>query len=118
MKKTLFGAAILAACLFASSHLAFAHAVLISSTPKIHGTLHGPAIDVDLKFNSRGDGTRSSLTLVWPNGNTQPLALLKQETPNELTAHAQLTPGKYSLRWQALAVDGHITRGEVPFTVE
>jgi len=36
-----------------------------------------------------------------------------------LSARAQqLAPGKYTLRWQALAVDGHITRGEVPFTVE
>lgn len=118
MKKTLFGAAILAVCLFASCHLAFAHAVLIASTPKIHGTLHGPSIDIDLKYNSRVDGTRSSLSVVLPSGAVQPLALSKQESPNELTAQTQLAPGKYTLRWQALAVDGHITRGEVPFTVE
>jgi len=118
MKKTLFGATILAICLFASSHLAFAHAVLVSSTPKIHGTVHGPAIDVDLKFNSRVDGARSSLNLVLPSGAVQALSLSKQEAPNVLTARTQLAPGKYTLRWQALAVDGHITRGEVPFTVE
>jgi len=118
MKKTLFGATILAVCLFASSRVAFAHAVLVSSTPKNHGTVHGPAIDIDLKYNSRVDGTRSSLSLVLPGGAVQALSLLKQETPNELTARTKLAPGKYSLRWQALAVDGHITRGEVPFTVE
>jgi hypothetical protein len=28
-----------------------------------------------------------------------------------------LTPGVYVLRWQVLAIDGHITRGDVPFTV-
>jgi len=28
-----------------------------------------------------------------------------------------LKPGEYQLRWQVLAVDGHITRGEIPFTV-
>jgi hypothetical protein len=119
MKKFLWSITMLAVCLFASSQLAFAHAVLVSSTPKIHGTVHGPAIDVDLKFNSRVDGARSSLSLVLPGGTVQALALLKQASPDELSARAQqLAPGKYTLRWQALAVDGHITRGEVPFTVE
>lgn len=119
MKKFSLSATALAVCLFASSQLAFAHAVLVSSTPKIHGTVHGPDIDVDLKFNSRVDGPRSSLSLVLPSGTVQALPLLKQAAPDELSARAQqLAPGKYILRWQALAVDGHITRGEVPFTVE
>ena len=34
-----------------------------------------------------------------------------------LSAGVTLTPGAHTLRWQVLAVDGHITRGEVPFTV-
>lgn len=98
--------------------MAFAHAVLISSYPKINGTVHGPAINIVMKYNSRVDGTRSSLSLVMPGGAVQPLTLLKQGSPNELDTHANLTPGKYTLRWTALATDGHITRGEVPFTVE
>jgi copper resistance protein C len=118
MKKNFWGALLAVTCLFTASQLAFAHAVLIASTPKIHGTMHGPSIDVDLKFNSRVDGTRSSLSLVMPSGTVQPLGLEKQTAPNELGAHAQLSPGKYTLRWTALATDGHITRGEVPFTVE
>jgi copper resistance protein C len=118
MKKSFPGVLLVVTCLLASSQFAFAHAVLISSTPKVHGTVHGPSIDVDLKFNSRVDGTRSSLSLVIPRGAVQPLALEKQAAPNELVAHAQLNPGKYTLRWTALATDGHITRGEVPFTVE
>ncbi len=117
-KRNFLGALLAVMCLVATSQLAFAHAVLISSTPKIHGVMHGPAIDVDLKYNSRVDGTRSSLSLVMPSGAVQPLALEKQTAPNELGAHAQLGPGKYTLRWTALATDGHITRGEVPFTVE
>jgi methionine-rich copper-binding protein CopC len=28
-----------------------------------------------------------------------------------------LAAGAYRLRWQVLASDGHITRGEIPFTV-
>ena len=118
MKKNLWGALLVVACLAAVTQLAFAHAVLLSSTPKIHGSVHGPSVDVDLKFNSRVDGARSSLSLVMPGGAVQSLSLQKQNAPNELSAHAQLDPGKYTLRWTALATDGHITRGEVPFTVE
>jgi homogentisate 1,2-dioxygenase len=27
-------------------------------------------------------------------------------------------PGRYKIRWQVLAIDGHITRGDIPFTVQ
>ena len=37
--------------------------------------------------------------------------------PDLLTGRAELVPGSYVLHWQVLAVDGHITRGDVPFTV-
>jgi methionine-rich copper-binding protein CopC len=26
-------------------------------------------------------------------------------------------PGAYALRWRVLAVDGHITRGDIPFII-
>lgn len=117
MKKTfstlLFcGVSFLLAC-----QLAFAHAVLVSSSPKTNETVHGPAITIDLKFNSHVDGVRSRFTLLRPDGKTETLTLTKQSAPDELAATATLPPGKYSLRWQALAVDGHITRGEIPFVV-
>jgi copper resistance protein C len=118
MKKIALGAVLLIVTVFVTTQLAFAHAILVSSTPKIHGTVHGPAVDVNLKFNSRVDGVRSSLSIVLPNGTVQPLTLDKQPGADELAAHSQLTPGKYTIRWQALAVDGHITRGEIPFIVE
>jgi len=34
-----------------------------------------------------------------------------------LTTNAELAAGAYSLRWQVLAIDGHITRGDLVFTV-
>ncbi|MBV8672586.1 MAG: copper resistance protein CopC [Acidobacteriaceae bacterium] len=117
MKTKFLNVTLLAVCLLVSSSAAFAHAVLIASTPKAHETVHGPSLDFDLKFNSRVDGTRSTLSVVMPDGAVKPLSLAKQAQSNELTAHAQLPVGSYTLRWQALAVDGHITRGQIPFTV-
>jgi hypothetical protein len=48
----------------------------------------------------------------------QPLALGKTDSADILSAKASnLPPGDYRLRWQVLASDGHITRGEIPFSV-
>jgi methionine-rich copper-binding protein CopC len=98
--------------------LAFAHAVLVSSSPKVNGTVHGPEVAIDLKFNSHVDAARSRFILVHSDGTTETIALLKQSADDDLSAAVKLPPGKYTLRWQALAVDGHITRGEIPFAVE
>ena len=118
MKKIVISAAFGLICLFSASRLAFAHAMLVSSAPAVNGTVHGPGVAVDLKFNSRVDGKRSRLMLVLPNGATQALAITAQPAPEELTARAELEPGAYTLRWQAVAADGHISRGEVPFKVQ
>jgi copper resistance protein C len=97
--------------------IAFAHAHLLSSTPAASATVHGPDVVIELRFNSRVDGHHSVLTLVMADGHTAAVPLDKQNAENNLNAHAALKPGNYTLRWQALSTDGHITRGEIPFTV-
>ena len=98
------------------SRIAFAHAHLLSSTPAASATVHGPDVAIELRFNSRVDGHHSFLSLVTSNGSVA-LTIDNQSAENNLNAHATLTPGSYMLRWQALSTDGHITRGEIPFTV-
>lgn len=96
-----------------------AHALLVRSTPAAHATVHGPDLQIALHYNSRIDASRSSLTLTNAAGKAVPLAMATPAGPAELNAHAQaLKPDKYVLHWQALATDGHITRGEIPFTVQ
>jgi methionine-rich copper-binding protein CopC len=95
-----------------------AHAVLVKSTPTANATVQGPDLPITLKFNSRVDGTRSTLALVDPSGKSTPLMIDKQSAPDTITTHAgQLVPGKYAIHWQVLAVDGHITRGQILFEV-
>jgi methionine-rich copper-binding protein CopC len=97
---------------------AVAHAVLLESLPALKGSVNGPDIPLKLRFNVRIDAARSRLTLVDPDGSTQALEIARQDPPNMLSAQAKgLRPGAYRLRWQVLASDGHITRGEIPFTV-
>jgi len=94
------------------------HAILLESNPAKDATIKGTSLDIRLKYNSRVDGARSRLALVLPDGGTQVLKIAEQASPDTLTsAAANLKPGKYSLHWQVLATDGHITRGDIPFTV-
>lgn len=94
-----------------------AHAILMDSEPAARtATTAGPAT-VRLRFNSRIDHDRSRITLRAGRTDT-PLRTDPSSPPDMLVAPAMLAPGPYVIRWQVLAIDGHITRGDVPFTVE
>jgi methionine-rich copper-binding protein CopC len=96
----------------------WAHAVLMQSTPKLNSSVKGPDVPIWLRFNVRVDGGRSRLHLLGPDGSQQKLEAVKQPSPDTLTVQANgLKPGGYKLQWQVLASDGHISQGEVPFTV-
>jgi hypothetical protein len=96
-----------------------AHAILLEATPGKNGSIAGPDFKVLLKFNSRIDGARSQVTLLQNEQTIRTLTIEKQSTPEVLTAKAVgLKPGVYRLRWQVLASDGHITRGEYSFEVK
>jgi hypothetical protein len=116
VKKVALRWFVLVIAFWALSQPAFAHAHLLSSTPQANGTVQGPAVAIDLKFNSRVDSSRSHLDLVLPDGKVEPLKI-SAAGDAELGAQARLAPGKYTIRWQALSTDGHITRGEIPFAV-
>jgi copper resistance protein C len=99
--------------------VALAHAVLVSSQPRVNSTVSGPEIAVLLKYNSRVDMAHSTLTLLAPDGRVKKVAIESEPEPGLLSAKLTgLVKGAYVLRWQVLATDGHITRGKVPFQVE
>ena len=112
-------AAALAATLAAlGSAPARAHAIVVSSQPAINAVVHGKTVEVTVRFNSRIDPVRSRLLLVRADGSTTTLELSDTQSPDTLAATVgELAPGAYRLRWQVLAIDGHITRGDIPFTI-
>ena len=96
---------------------AHAHAIVVESTPAVGAEVPGPDVAVTLHYNNRIDKARSRLTLLVGDKPVK-LAIDSDGAPDILTTRATgLTPGTYRLRWQVLALDGHITRGEIPFTV-
>ena len=94
-----------------------AHAILLESQPAASGSVAAGHVDFRLRFNSRIDAGRSRLTLTRPDHSQAVLPARAEGAGNVLTAAADVAPGAWSLRWQVLAIDGHITRGDVPFTV-
>jgi methionine-rich copper-binding protein CopC len=97
---------------------AFAHAILLEAAPTGNSKVSGPNIPIRLRYNVRIDKDRSRLILVSPDGTQQTLVLEKESPVDTLASEAKgLAAGEYRLRWQVLASDGHITRGEVLFSV-
>ena len=100
-----------------SPRAAEAHAILEDSTPKPDAAILAGATVLTLRFNSRIDRARSRFTLTRPDRVKITLPIDPSGPPEILTAAAALTPGAHTLRWQVLAIDGHITRGDLAFTV-
>jgi methionine-rich copper-binding protein CopC len=98
--------------------LAQAHAILVGSTPAIGATVAPGPVALQLRYNSRIDRARSLLTLIRPDHSTSVIPIAAEGRENMLLATVTLSPGRYIIRWQVLAIDGHITRGDVPLTVK
>lgn len=109
---------VLALVLLLAATLVEGHAILKDSSPSVNGKVQGPDVPIRLHYNVRVDANLSKLELLNPDQSTTGLQIAKQAAPDVLTSEAKgLKPGAYKIRWQVLAPDGHITRGEVPFTV-
>lgn len=96
---------------------AHAHAILEESAPPAGATVKAGKLDLRFRYNSRIDRGRSRLTLIRPDKGRDTIAITPDGPPDIIDATLNLGPGAYVVRWQVLAVDGHITRGDVPFTV-
>ena len=107
---------LLALALAAPGH---AHAVIKDSRPAENAAVAGPDVDLSVRFNSRVDHARSKLSVAAGKDAPAVLPIAPDSPPDALTGRATgLAPGAYHLHWQVLSVDGHITRGVVPFTVQ
>jgi methionine-rich copper-binding protein CopC len=97
---------------------AIAHAIIVDAVPAVGTAVSGPDVAITLRFNSRIDHERSRLSLVGPDGKAQPLPMSRNSAPDVVEAKVSgVAAGEYKLQWQVLAVDGHITRGDIPFRV-
>jgi methionine-rich copper-binding protein CopC len=97
---------------------ALAHAVIVSASPTANQHVAAGKVAVRIEFNTRIDKERSRLQVTAPAGDKTDVPVDQTGEPNIVTGTTgDLIPGAYVLRWQVLAIDGHITRGDIPFVV-
>lgn len=97
---------------------ALAHAVIVSANPTANQHVTPGKVAVRIEFNARIDKERSRLQVTLPAGGKSDVPIDQAGEPNVVAGTtADLAPGAYVLRWQVLAIDGHITRGDIPFVV-
>ena len=99
---------------------ASAHAILVRSTPSNGAVVAGPDLAVLLSFNSRIDRSRSRLTIDGPEHRSAevPIEGTDQQPAALIARLSGLRAGAYTLHWQVLAADGHITRGIISFRIK
>ena len=99
---------------------ATAHAVLVKSTPARRAVVAVTPPRVELQFNERLEPAYSTLS-VWSAANARiddGKAVVGPDDPRRLSILLPpLTPGRYTVRYRVLSVDGHIVEGTVPFEV-
>ncbi len=118
IRKTSIVASLMLAAFAAMPQLAEAHTLLQKSDPAPNTILHPGSHLFVLLYNSRVDAAHSSLSLL-QGEKSESLPVDTKAAPNVLRSEAgSLHPGHYILRWQAVASDGHISRGEIPFEVK
>ena len=96
---------------------AHAHAILEESVPAQDGLVPAGTIGIAFRYNSRIDKSRSRIVQTNPDRRQTQVAIMPSGPPDIVTGTVVLTPGAYSIRWFVLATDGHLTRGDVHFTV-
>jgi methionine-rich copper-binding protein CopC len=118
VSKAIYTSALAIGIAIVAPRAALAHAVLVHSNPTANSVVAAGDVQVTLAFNSRVDPLRSSLSLLEPDGNITRIAIGPPSSPEILSGKMSVVvKGTYKLRWQALSSDGHITRGEIPFSV-
>jgi methionine-rich copper-binding protein CopC len=109
--------AVLLASVQLAGSRAEAHAIIVSSKPAANSTVTAGPVDIVLRFNSLIDASLSRVDVVDAGGKII-AATIADQGKGVLTSQVTVeVPGKWRVRWQVLSTDGHITRGEIPFTV-
>jgi len=102
----------------ASAGLARAHAYPAVSIPNNGATVTEPPREVRIQFTEGIEITFSQITVKGPNGEVVSQGKLRNLADDTMAIDLKpLGPGNYSVEWQVLSVDTHITDGTLRFTV-
>ena len=101
--------------------LALAHSALQRAEPPAESKLKRPPSEVKLTFTERLEPAYSSFQVRDNHGAQVDLKDEHIDPSNPLLLRASLQPlepGRYTVIWRVLSVDGHVTEGRFAFRVE
>ncbi len=98
-----------------------AHVALVAATPVPGSTIGQPPKAIRIRFDQVPDPKFNDITLLDTSGNPVGggAATAEEGDPSvvEVTLTGKLAPGLYTVAWQVLANDGHLTKGNYSFTL-
>ncbi|TKB53168.1 MAG: copper resistance protein CopC [Nitrospira sp.] len=100
---------------------ALAHSMLVKAEPPRRAVLAKTPAQVRLWFNEELEGEYASLIVL--DAEKHPVTEIKpQLAPDDpksiVLPLPELTPGKYSVKFRVLSVDGHVVESSFDFTVK
>jgi len=97
---------------------AWAHAYPAVSVPNNGATIKEPPREVRIQFTEGIEIAFSEITVKGPNGEVVSQGKLRRLTDDTVAIDLKpLRPGNYSVEWQVLSVDTHVTDGVLRFTL-
>lgn len=100
---------------------AFAHAHPKVQTPAPNATLASAPAEVSIAFDDAVEPAFSSIDVTDAQGNSVVAGKSAVDPSNQKLVKAplaHLAPGRYTVKWVALAHDGHRTHGSYTFAVK
>ncbi|MBH0202397.1 MAG: copper resistance protein CopC [Nitrospira sp.] len=100
---------------------AFAHSMLVKAEPPRRAVLTKSPTQVRLWFNEKIEGDYASLVVL--DAQKQPITdakptLAPDDQKSIVLPLPELAPGKYSIKFRVLSVDGHVVDSTFDFTVK
>ena len=100
---------------------AFAHSQLVKAEPPRRAVLTKSPAQVRLWFNENIEGDYASLVVLdtkkQPISNERP-TLAPDDPKSIVLSLPELTPGKYSVKFRVLSVDGHVVESSYDFSIK
>jgi copper resistance protein C len=100
---------------------AFAHSMLVKADPARRAVLSKPPTHIRLWFNEKIEGDYASLIVL--DAQKHPITDIKptlapDDQKSIILQLPELAPGKYSVKFRVLSVDGHVVDSAFDFTVK
>lgn len=98
-----------------------AHAALVKSDPPRRASLSSPPKQIQLWFNEQVEGSYASITVLDSKKNSmtenRPEVVLND--PKSIILNLpQMEPGRYTVRYRVMSVDGHIIESNFDFSIK